>query len=176
MYKQPIILFGLILPLLSAVALIGTVIYGKSEIEASFEAKKEHYAGFEMTRKTAMGLEKLISDKRPDLTRWIDSMSRQPSSEITTQLRNITANLPPKELQLTASDTPPGNSGMGSLSAQKSTLVRLAFRGSFRTMQKAFLELETKMPQLQLQELKIDPSQNQSSLLNFQVTYTAWEN
>jgi hypothetical protein len=37
------------------------------------------------------------------------------------------------------------------------------------------MELETRMPQLQLQEIKIDPSP-QSSLLNFQVTYTAWEN
>ena len=43
-------------------------------------------------------------------------------------------------------------------------------------MQRAFLELETRMPRLQLQDLKIDPSASQSSLLNFQVTYTAWEN
>ena len=52
----------------------------------------------------------------------------------------------------------------------------MAFRGTFRTMQRAFLELETRMPQLQLQELRIDPSSSQSSLLNFQVIYTAWEN
>jgi hypothetical protein len=32
------------------------------------------------------------------------------------------------------------------------------------------------MPQLQLQELRIDPSNTQSTLLNYQVTYTAWEN
>jgi len=175
MYKQPIIFFGLILPLLAAVALIGAVLYGKSEMEASFTEKSRLYAGFEMTRKTAMGLEKLVADKRPDLERWTESMSQQPSSEVNRQWRNISASLPAKELQLTASDTPSGT-GLGALSAQKSSLQRMAFRGSFRTMQKAFLELETKMPQLQLQELKIEPSQNQSSLLNFQVTYSAWEN
>ena len=42
-------------------------------------------------------------------------------------------------------------------------------------MQKAFIELETRMPQLQLQDLKIDPSSSSTSTLNFQVTYTAWE-
>jgi hypothetical protein len=42
-------------------------------------------------------------------------------------------------------------------------------------MQKAFLELETWMPQLQLEDLKIDPSSSLTSLLNFQVSYTAWE-
>ena len=62
------------------------------------------------------------------------------------------------------------------LSAQKSSQIRIAFRGTFRTMQRAFLELETRMPQLQLQDLKIDPSSSGSALLNFQVTYTAWEN
>jgi len=46
-------------------------------------------------------------------------------------------------------------------------------------MQRAFLELETRMPQLQLQEMRIEPNSNQqnpSPLLNVQVTYTAWEN
>jgi hypothetical protein len=42
-------------------------------------------------------------------------------------------------------------------------------------MQRAFLKLETRMPQLQLQDIKIDPSTSQSSLMNFQVTYIAWE-
>jgi hypothetical protein len=53
--------------------------------------------------------------------------------------------------------------------------VKLAFRGTFRSVLKAFLELESRMPQLQLQDLKIDPSTSASSSLNFQVTYTAWE-
>ena len=39
-----------------------------------------------------------------------------------------------------------------------------------------FLELETRMPQLQLQDLKIDPISTHSAFVNFQVTYTAWEN
>ena len=62
------------------------------------------------------------------------------------------------------------------LAQETASQLRIAFRGTFRTMQRAFLELETRMPQLQLQELKIDPSSTQSSLLNIQVNYTAWEN
>ena len=84
--------------------------------------------------------------------------------------------LPTKEIQKTASERLPVKGGFGTISAQPSSQVRMAFRGTFRTMQRAFLELETRMPQLQLQELRIDPSTSQSSLLNFQVTYTAWEN
>jgi hypothetical protein len=52
----------------------------------------------------------------------------------------------------------------------------MAYRGTFRTLQRAFLALETRMPQLQLQEFKIEPNSTQASLLNLQVTYTSWEN
>jgi len=176
MYKQPIIFFGLILPLLAAVALISAVLYGKSEVEASFNEKSQHYAGFEMTTKAAMGLEKAVSQKRAHMERWQNGLSQESLSEVNKQWKTISATLPNKEIQLSAYDKTAGSTGLGGVSAQKSSQVRLAFRGTYRTMQKAFLDLESRMPQLQLQELKIDPSQNQSSLLNLQVTYTAWEN
>ena len=84
--------------------------------------------------------------------------------------------LPGKEIQQTAFERPSGSGGFGSASAQNSSQIRIAFRGTFRTLQQAFLQLETRMPQLQLQEFRMDPNSTQSSLLNFQVTYTAWEN
>jgi hypothetical protein len=52
----------------------------------------------------------------------------------------------------------------------------LSFRGTYRSVQRAFLALETRMPQLQLQELRITPNVNQPSMHNVQVSYTAWEN
>ena len=83
--------------------------------------------------------------------------------------------LPAKEYQRTSVEYPTGSTGFASASAQNSSQVKLAFRGTFRSVQQAFIELETRMPQLQLQELKIDPSSSSASTLNFQVTYTAWE-
>ena len=93
-----------------------------------------------------------------------------------TNLREIIERLPSKEIQQTAFERPGARGGFGSVAAQSSSQIRIAFRGTYRTLQRAFLELETRMPQLQLQDLRIDPSSNQSSLMNFQVTYTAWEN
>ena len=66
--------------------------------------------------------------------------------------------------------------GFASVSAQKSSQIRLGFRGTYRGLQRAFLELETRMPQLQLQEIKIDANSTQASMNNVDITYTAWEN
>ena len=57
---------------------------------------------------------------------------------------------------------------------QVTTIEGLAQNGELHPMQRAFLELESRLPQLQLNELRIDRTP-QASNLNFQVTYTAWE-
>ncbi len=175
-YRQSIILFGIVLPALAAVAVIGVGYVVKSKITASYQHKLQHYSGHEMNLKTAMALEAELSKQRPHFERWQKDLSEETASTVTSHLRSIATLLPAKEYQQTAFDPSSTASGFGSASAQNASQLRIAFRGTYRTMQRAFLELETRMPQLQLQELKIDPSQNQNSHLNFQVTYTSWEN
>ncbi len=55
-------------------------------------------------------------------------------------------------------------------------MVKVAFRGTYRTLQRTLLELESLMPQLHVVELKMDPINNENSMINMQVTYTVWEN
>ncbi|MFT4176443.1 MAG: hypothetical protein QM627_07270 [Luteolibacter sp.] len=176
MYKQPIIFFGLLLPALLAAAVMGGIFYAKSQVDASFATKQQGYAGFDMSNRASNMLEKQVSEKRPHMTRWQESLGKESISEVNPYINNeISSVLPSKEFQLTATERTEIRSGLATASAQKSSQIRLAFRGTYRSMQQAFLMLETKMPQLQLQDLKIDPSTNQASLLNFQLSYTAWE-
>ena len=107
---------------------------------------------------------------------WQELVGQETFSLVTTNLRAIAEDLPPKEFQQTAFERLGQSNGFGTVTAQKSSGLKFNFRGTFRSVQKAFLELETQMPNLQLQELRIDPNSNGASLLNFQVIYTAWEN
>jgi hypothetical protein len=175
MYKQSIILFGIILPLLGLAAVIGGLYFLKLEMSASYTTKAEQYKIYSKSQAGVMEIENKISRQRPHLARWKQELSAETTSAVRTQLKVISEHLPSKEFQETAFDPLSGNSGLGSSTTQKSSQLRLGFRGTFRTVQRALIELETRLPQLQLQEIKIDPSP-QSNLLNFQVTYTAWEN
>ena len=176
LYRQPIILFGIVVPLLIAAVVVGVGSMLKSKMEVSFENKQKTFKTNEQSRLAAMEIEGQIIRQRPHLERWNEQLSQETASTVASNLREISTRLPAKEFQQTAFERPSSSGGFGSASAQKSSQLRIAFRGTFRTMQRAFLELETRMPQLQLQDIKIDPNSNQSSLLNFQVTYTAWEN
>ncbi len=174
LYRQPIALFGIVLPSIAAAAIVGGGYFLKSKMSTSFQTKKDTFKTYETGRRAALELESEVSRQRPDLERWTEQLSQETASKVTSNLREISAKLPSKEIQLSAFE-PSGKGGFGSVSQQKASQVRIALRGTYRTVQRAFLELETRMPQLQLQELKIDPASTQTALLNFQVSYTAWE-
>lgn len=175
MYKQSIILFGIVLPIVGFAVVIGGLYFLKMEMTSSYAVKTEEYKIYSRSRIMAMEIEGKIAHRRPHLARWKEELSAETTSAVRTNLKAISEQLPSKEFQETAFDPLSGNTGLGSVTTQKSSQLRLGFRGTYRTVQQALMELETRMPQLQLQEIRIDPS-SQSSQLNVQVTYTAWEN
>jgi hypothetical protein len=174
-YRQSIVLFGFVLPFVVCAAVVGGGFAIKAKASASFLEKQALYKNAETNRIGALGLEAQVSKKRPHVERWTSQLQKETASSISSHLKEIGDMLPAKEYQRTSVEYPTGSTGFASASAQNSSQVKLAFRGTFRSVQQAFIELETRMPQLQLQELKIDPSSSSASTLNFQVTYTAWE-
>jgi hypothetical protein len=176
LYRQTIILFGIVAPIVAAAVVVGISYMLKSRMVTSFNNKQANFKTYEQGRIAGLEIEAQVTRQRQHLDRWNESLSQETSSTVSTNLRGIIDELPDKEIQQTAFERPSGGAGFASVAAQKSSQVRISFRGTFRTLQRAFLELETRMPQLQLQELKMDPVTNQTSLMNFQVSYTAWEN
>ena len=179
LYRQSIALFGIVLPVLVCAVLITLCFTLKSKMLTSLKNKQSLFKSCETSRLKALEIETKIVLQRPHIMHWTELLAEESSSAVNTHLRAIAESLPTKEFQKTAFERSAAKGGFGSAVAQPSSQLRIVFRGTFRTMQRAFLELESRLPQLQLQELRIEPnpnSQNPSPLLNFQVNYTAWEN
>jgi len=178
-YRQSIALFGIVVPAIAAALLIGLGFVAKSQVVSSFKNKQSRIKTYQTDFNKSQQEETAIVRKRGHVERWNAMLAEESSSAVNNHLRTIAGILPSKEFQKTAFERTAGSAGFGASSAQPSSQLKLIFRGTYRTMQRAFLELETRMPQLQLQELRIEPNSNQqnpSPLLNIQVTYTAWEN
>jgi hypothetical protein len=176
LYRQSIIIFGAVLPIFIAAALIGVASMLKSKMTLSFDNKVATHKSFQITSRDTRAIETQVIGQRVHLERWKQQLSEETSSTVASNLREISEKLPSKEIQQTAFERPSGSGGFGAASAQKSSQIRIAFRGTYRTLQSAFFGLETRMPQLQLQDIKIEPIATNPSLMNLQVTYTAWEN
>ena len=173
-YRQSIILFGFVVPFAICAAVVGGGVVLKSKTSVTFLEKQSLFKSAENDRVGALGIEAQISKKRSHMERWLSQVEKETANSITSHLKQIGDSLPAKEFQQTAVEYPSGRAGFATASAQDSSQVRLAFRGTYRSVQLALAELESRMPQLQLQDFKIDPASSTSSL-NFQVTYTAWE-
>ena len=171
LYRQSITLFGIVLPVVAAVIVVVVCFMMKSKMTASFEHKQSNFRTYEQGRIAGMEIESQVARQRQHLDRWNEQLSGETASTVATNLKEIIERLPGKEIQQTAFERPTGAGALGSVSAQGSSQIRI----SFRTLQRAFLELETRMPHLQLQEIRIDPSSTQASLRNVQVTFNAWE-
>ncbi len=176
LYRQTIVLFGIVVPIAIAAIIVGIGFTLKGRMATSFNNKQANYKTYEQGRLAGLEIEAQVTRQRQHLDRWNERLSQETASAVAANLRAIIEDLPGKEIQQTAFERPSASGGFGSVAAQNSSQIRIAFRGTFRTLQRAFLGLETRMPQLQLQELRMDPVANQTSLMNFQVTYTAWEN
>ena len=174
-YRNSVILFGIAAPALVAALVIGLCIHGGQRIRTSLADKVEHFAEAEQTRRAVAHAEAEIAPELENLARWDNRLTQDTSSTVTGHLREIAERLPEGEFQQTSFERPEGSAGFGAASAQKSSHIRLSFRGTYRSLQRAFLELETLMPQLLLQEIRISPHPNQPSMLNVQLAYTAWE-
>lgn len=174
-YRQSIILFGIVIPIILGIIVVVAGYTLKSKMFDSYQSKIQDYQTHQKAENASREVESKIIKERKHLERWTEQLSQETSSVVGTNLRAIYEKLPKNEITQTSFERPQSEAGFGQASAQNSTHIRIAFRGTYRTLQKAFLELETRMPQLQLEEFKMEPINTSNSLMNFQVTYTAWE-
>jgi hypothetical protein len=175
-YRQSILFFGLIIPLLIAGLVAGGVFYARHTAAESFATKERQYKLYEQNKRSADLLDKDLSAKRDYVARWKALLAEETKSQVNNHIRKMQDSSFGKEFQQTSTESLNSPGGFASVSAQKSSQIRLGFRGTYRGLQRAFLELETRMPQLQLQEIKIDANATQASMNNVDITYTAWEN
>ncbi len=78
-----------------------------------------------------------------------------------------------KELTKTSHNWINYSDGIGKGIDQPASQVNMSFSATYRAMQLALLEMETKLPNMQLDSLTITPDTNSDSI-NFETTFTVW--
>lgn len=174
-YRESVVGFGIILPLVIAAILLGGSYYYLGEAKSFLQRNQVKFRAYEATQNSLRQLEEQIGKKKDNLAHWESLLGAETSVAVNTNLREIEESVPPEEFIRTSLEPSRTSSGFASASQQASQQVHLATRGTLSATQKAMLRLETELPQMQLQELKIDPSSTSYSALNFQFAYTVWE-
>jgi hypothetical protein len=174
-YKDPVIVFGLVAPVLLVVLTLGLGVHFRGKFEKTYEARKEQFDTYKIAEKQREVLQKKINSQEPHLNRWMALFEKATTTAVSSFFSGFQKQYEGQEFQLTSIRRTSTTGGIGGASEQPSIQLQLGFRGTFRALQNAFLELETRMPQLQMDSFKISVNQPDKKVLNMNLIYTAWQ-
>lgn len=170
-YRQPVLLFGAVAPLVTVVSLLGVVSWHHLNIEDSSRARQEQYKEDQKAHQERAALQRQVDELDPQLKCWTALLETPPSPAAKALLDDLKSRYP---VVFSSFLTRP-HGGIGTASKQPSARLQLCFRGTYRDLQNTFLELETCLPQLQLDSIKLRPAPDHR-LLEVDIAYTAWKN
>lgn len=174
-YKEPVLVFGLVAPILLVVVVLGLGFHFRGKFEDTFRTRKSEYANYKKIEAQREALEKKIRTQEPHMNRWMALFEKATGSNVKSFFSDYQKQFRGKEFVQTVFRQTNASGGIASASAQPSIQLQLAFRGTYRALQNAFLELETRMPHLQLDSIKLSVSNQDPSVLSADLIYTAWQ-
>ncbi|MBK1854445.1 hypothetical protein JO972_05720 [Verrucomicrobiaceae bacterium 5K15] len=172
-YKNPVAVFGLMLPLLGFAVLAAGAFYGSSTINKKFKKKKRVYDRAQVAERAMLQLQAKVGQNGPALKRWEELMSTETRSTFVDHWKEAEGKLKGTEFTRAQHNWINYSEGLGKGVAQPASQVEMNFAATYRAMQIALLEIESELPQLQLDSLTMSPGAT-GGKLNFKTTFTVW--
>ena len=172
-YRQPIAVFGFILPIVVMTILAGAMLSYTSSVKNKFASKKRAYDVSQEAKRQVMRLRAEVATNKSQMDAWDNLLRTETRGTFLEHWKNAAKNFNGKELTKSSRSWINYSEGMGKGVSQPSSQVIMSFVGTYRAMQSALMELETALPTMQLDSLDIEQDGNGSGV-KFKTTYTVW--
>jgi len=172
-YKQAVVVFGILLPFV-CLAVLTFVVYWKAEsIHLAYELKVNDQRRDSVAAKQNALLEKKVASQRVELKSWNTLLSKEDRRTFLEHWKTVRKKFKANEFVGERPVWSNASKGLGKEVSQPSSSVTMNFDASYRAMQSAFLEVETELPQMQLDSLEMSPNQD-GKTIHFKTVYTVW--
>ena len=172
-YRQPITVFGLILPIVVMVFLIAAVLTYTSSVRSQYAVKKKKYDTSQKSKRELAALRSEIGIHKPKMTAWDEMLRTETRGSFLKHWKDATYGFTGKELTKSSRSWINYSEGLGKGVDQPSSQVVMSFVGTYRAMQTALMKLETALPTMQLDSLDMTENGNGRSV-KFTTKYTVW--
>jgi len=172
-YKNSVTVFGIILPVLGIGALAAGALYGSSVIDKKFKKKKVAYDKAQVAERQTLKLQAQVGQNGAVLKNWQDLLSNETRSTFVDHWKVAESKLSGTDFTRAQHNWVNYSDGLGKGVLQPASQVEMTFAATYRAMQMALLEIESELPQLQLDSLTMSPGAS-GGKLNFKTTYTVW--
>jgi hypothetical protein len=172
-YKQPVAVFGLVLPIMIVLVLAGAVLFYTASVKDTYALKKQKYEQSQAAMRKVKMLRAQVEQNKASLDAWDRMLSTETRGTFLDHWKNAARNFTGKELTKSSRSWNNYSEGLGRGVSQASSQVVMSFVGTFKAMQTALMRLETTLPTMQLDSMDIKLDDNGKGV-HFTTTYTVW--
>lgn len=179
-HTESVFFFGYVVPFLLAAALVGGILYGRARLQKTEAKRGKAWEEYITTAREGDSIEAQLGTpgRRAMMKYWDECLSKEFVQNLTQNLNDIQRRFTEDQLQQTELGRPAGRSGLAGNSENPYTRFKISFNGGFGPVQLALAELERRMPQIVLDDIKIttkSKAQNGAAILNIEATYVSWQ-
>jgi len=172
-YKKPVILLGLVGPVVVLLMLMSGAYYGYSKLNKSYQVKKLVFDKAEKARQNTLALQGKVAMNNKELVQWQGLLANETRGTFVDHWKEAEQKFSGKELTRTPHTWLNYSPGIGKGIKQPSSQVTMAFSATYRAMQATLMEVESKLPQMQLDSISMKPDEV-GGRINFTTKFTIW--
>ena len=172
-YKNAVTVFGLVLPLVVIGVLAGACLFGVARVNKKYSKAKAVYQQAQAQERQMSQMQKKVAQNGTHLKKWEEMMDRETRGSFAAHWEEAGKKFTSRDFQKAPHHWINQSEGLGQNIKQPTSQVEMKFTGTYRAMQLTLMEVESKLPQLQLDRLTVVPD-NSSTKLNFTATFTVW--
>ena len=172
-YKKSVAVFGVFIPVVIMLALALFVSLKASSIHQEYEAKVALEKKDRLAQMQNEVLNKKVVTQKKELGAWTELLAQEDRRTFLEHWKEVRKQFKPKEFSGERPVWKNASTGIGLDVKHPSSEVVLTFDATYRAMQLAFLEVETKLPQMQLESLEMKPNTN-GGTIHFTTKFTVW--
>jgi len=172
-YKKSVAVFGLAIPMFVLLALIVAVFVAKSHVSSTYQRRVQSHQQAKNLVRRIIQSEKEVESQKALLQTWNTMITSETRRSFLQHWKDAGKFYKPKEFQMDLPSWSNESSGLGKGGSQSAVQVTMNFDGSYRAMQTALMKVETRLPQMQLDEMEMRPNKD-GRTMNFKTTHTIW--
>lgn len=172
-YKQSVAVFGVGVPMLLMAAIAGVSLYKTSSVNKEHLVKKREYDKSQVAMRQSMELLGQVNKNKKLLSEWDRMLNTETRGTFLEHWKDAEKKFSGKELTKSSHNWVNYSEGLGKVVSQPASQVNMTFVATYRAMQTALMEIESTLPNMQLDSLTMTPASSGKSI-DFKTTFTVW--
>ena len=172
-YKQSVAVFGVGVPMLLMMVVAGVSLYKTSSVSSEHLVKKREYDKSQVAMRHSMELLGKVNKNKKLLSEWDRIMRTETRGTFLEHWKDAEKKFSGKELTKSSHNWVNYSEGLGKTVSQPASQVNMTFLATYRAMQTALMEIESTLPQMQLDSLTMTPASSGKGI-DFKTTFTVW--